>query len=392
MQICLLSSTFLPLVGGLEVVIDNLATALTELGHEVVLVTPYPKRRNLQIADNYPYKVYRFGFRGDGRLKLVPINAALTIAYVVKRYKIDVIHVHNVFTPGSWAYLYRKFNPSVPIIGTPHGDDAQITAEIGDGVRLDPRLDFIVRRNLNSFKRVTAISASFRKDLEELVDDKTRITDVPNGVWVKRYQESIDVMKVRKRFGIPNQSTVVISIGRNHPRKGFKFGLEAVALLKKKGLLVTYVVVGRNMEPIRAMARQLSIDRFLITPGQVGPEVVSELLKISDIYMSTSIVESFGLTTLEAMSAGLPCVVTDIPGSRDLVSPECGYLVRSGDPEKLFRALKDLIENPSKKLKMGKRAQIEASKYDWINVANQYLDVYQACLESESSVKKPTDF
>ncbi len=70
MNICLLTSTYLPLVGGLEIVVHNLASALSDLGHHVYVVTPRPYNR--KFVDNYGYKIVRFGFKGYGRLKLPP--------------------------------------------------------------------------------------------------------------------------------------------------------------------------------------------------------------------------------------------------------------------------------------------------------------------------------
>jgi glycosyltransferase involved in cell wall biosynthesis len=381
MNICFLSSTFLPLVGGLEIVIRNLATALTNKGHNVYLVTPYPRnRKKRKVVDDYSFKVIRFGFRGYVRLNLVSATVVLTLAYVVKRYKIDVLNVHNVFLPGTWSNTFRRFNKDLPIIGTPHGDDIQITPEIGDGARLDPEVDQQVRKNLAGFSCITAISPSIREDLHNLVEDGAKIYNVPNGVWVENYQKKIETSLVRKKFGIPLDTVVIISIGRNHPRKGFEYGLDAVARLWKSGQKISYLIVGRSMGPIIEKAKDLSISDCLITPGQVDGNEIVELLQASDIYLSPSIVESFGVATLEAMSSGLPCVVTDIAGSRDLVSSQYGFLVKPKDPENISMALTKLIENSSVRKQMGANATIEAAKYDWSNVANQYLEVYRQAI------------
>lgn len=380
MNICLLTSTFLPLVGGLEIVVDNLATALTDLGHNVYIVTP--KRRDRITVDDFKYKVVRFGFKGCGKLMLTAAVAVLTLSQVVRKYKIDVIHVHNVFTPGSWSYYFSRLHKKIPIIGTPHGDDIQITPEIKDGVRLDPLLDNIVRRNLNNFKSITAISSSIHEEIFNILDNKKKIHDVPNGVWVGRFQNNIDKSAVRKEFGIPLNSTAIVSVGRNHPRKGFVFGLEAIARLKNSGFNISYVLVGRYMEPIIERAKALSISDCLVTPGQVEAENVSRLLQSSDIYLSPSIVESFGVATLEAMSAGLPCVVTDIAGSRDLIAADYGFLVKPKDPEQISKALKHLIQDASKRREMGRKARSAADKYDWPNIANRYLMVYQEAINN----------
>jgi glycosyltransferase involved in cell wall biosynthesis len=187
---------------------------------------------------------------------------------------------------------------------------------------------------------------------------------------------------VRKKYGIPLDAVVIISIGRNHPRKGFEYGLDAVAKLRHRGENIAYLLVGRSMDPIIEKAKTLSISDCLITPGQVEGRAIAELLQASDIYLSPSIVESFGIATLEAMSAGLPCVVTDIAGSRDLVSSQHGFLVKPKDSENISKALKHLIENRSVRKRMGSNASLEAAKYDWSKVADQYLDVYYSAIQN----------
>ena len=385
MNICLLTSTYLPQVGGLEIVVHNLATALTDLGHRVYVVTSYNK--DCRLDKDYNYRIIRFGFRGFGRLRLVTTTVILTLAYVVKRYEIDIINVHNVSSPGSWAYSFRRFFNKIPIVGTPHGDDIQITPEIQDGIRLNPKYDKIVRRNLAMFTRITSISTSIRKDLYQIVDNKEKIIDVPNGVWVQNFQKKINSAEIRKRFGIPLDSTALISVGRNHIRKGFKYGLDAVAKLRRSGADISYILVGRDMSPIIEKARSLGISDCLITPGEVNAETVSQLLQSSDIYVSPSIVESFGLSTLEAMSAGLPCVVTDIPGSRDLVSNEYGLLVKKADSDQLADAIKYLIESPSVRKSMGVMARNEAQKYNWPEIARMYIEVYQEAIDLRNRKK-----
>jgi glycosyltransferase involved in cell wall biosynthesis len=375
LNICLLTSTYLPLVGGLEIVVHNLATALTQMGHNVYVVTPYRRRRNY--VGNHNYSIVRFGFRGSAILHLTLPLAVLTLARLVLRKHIEVINVHNVSTPGSWAYHFRRIFPKIPIVGTPHGDDIQITPEIQDGTRIDPVLDKKIRRNVNSFTRITSISRSIKQELDQIVCDHNKIVDVPNGVWVHKYQNKIDKEQTRKKYGIPLDSVAIISIGRNHPRKGFQYALDAMAKLKKEGHAFTYFLVGRGMEPLIHKAQLLGIADYLITPGEVGAENVSDLLQVSDIYLSPSIVESFGLATVEAMSAGLPCVVTDVAGSRDIVTTEYGIFVTPGNSEEIFHATKTLIASPGLRAAMGAKAAKAAQRYDWGVVAKAYIDVYR---------------
>ena len=379
MNICLFTSSFLPVVGGREMVVHNLATALSEMGHRVVVLVPFSKIRGKK--NNYNYRIVQFGFRGYGTFKLINLSMIVTIIYIVWKYKIDIINVHGVFKAGTWAYLFSKICRKIPIIGTPHGDDIQVFPELNYGVRIDPKNDVIVRRNVKSFHSLTAISKSIRRNLEEIVSDDKCIVNIPNGIWTLKSKSNFKRYETKKKFAIPNKSTLLISIGRNHPIKGFGIGVEALARLTDKHYDISYLIIGRNMDSIRELAKSLGVGERLFTPGQLEVKAVAELLRASDIYISPSLIESFGLTTIEAMSAGLPCVVTDIEGSRDIVSSEFGIITRPGDGKKLAEAIQYLIENKAVMKKMGQLAHHESLKYDWLKIAKDYENVYRETID-----------
>jgi glycosyltransferase involved in cell wall biosynthesis len=379
MNICLLTSTYLPQVGGLEIVVHNLATALTQLGHSVYVVTPRPNKR--KAVDNYAYKIIRFGFKGYGRLKLPSTLAVLTLAYVVKRYNIDVINVHNVFTPGSWSYYFSRLFPGTPVVGTPHGDDIQTVPEIGWGIRSDHAVNLMIRRNIKNFTLLTAISKPIFKELERSGIDKNKIRLVPNGVWTKHFHPNVSKTRIRNRLGIPEDSTVILSIGRNHPVKGYQYAIKAMATLRDRGLNVLYLVLGRNMSAVVNQAQNLGISNCLITPGEIKNVDIPNYIKASDIFVSPSIMESFGLTTLEAMSAGLPCILTDSSGIKDLIDPESGLIVETANSAVLAEAIQHLLENPEFCKQMGLMAKIEAKKFEWPVVAKRYEEVYKFAVQ-----------
>jgi glycosyltransferase involved in cell wall biosynthesis len=389
MNICLLTSTYLPKVGGLEIVVHNLATALTQLGHNVYVVTPRPQNR--RVSDRYGYKVIRFGFKGYGRLKLPSTLAVLTLAYVVKRYNIDVINAHNVFTPGSWSYYFSRLFPNTPIVGTPHGDDIQTVPEIGWGIRSDHAIDLTIRRNIKNFTLLTAISKPIFKELERTGIDKNKIRLVPNGVWTKHFQPNGSKTRIRNQLGIPEDSTVILSIGRNHPVKGYRYALKAMARLRNRGLNVLYLVLGRNMPAVVNQAQNLGLSDCLITPGEIKNVDIPNYMKASDIFVSPSIMESFGLTTLEAMSAGLPCILTDSSGIKDLIDPESGIVVEAANSAVLAEAIQYLLENPEFCKQMGLRAKIEAKKFDWFEVAKKYEYSYKKAIQEKSGMRLKVD-
>jgi len=378
LNICLLTASFLPKVGGLEMAVHNLATALTRLGHYVVVVSPRSSKDKTDIPKNY--FVYQFGFRGSNRLQLTSLLAVSTLFYVVKKFRIDVIHVHDVYAPGKWIRYFRAFVKNIPVIGTPHGDDIQCLPTLKYGRRLYPKIDKAIRRNVKSFTLLTAISQSVRSELMEILGDSAIIRSIPNGIWTSRFERNANRIKVREQYGIPIDSIALISVGRNVPVKGFEFGLRAVAKVVSQGHRISYVLVGRDMSSIVNKACEYGIADYVFTPGQLPADQVSDLYLASDIYINTSLMESFGITTLEAMCAGLPCVVTDVPGNKDIVSTEYGLLVSHTSEEALINAICFLLDNPACRRSLGNKAHFVALNYDWLKIAGSYVDAYEEAI------------
>ncbi len=365
-------------------VVNNLAIALTKLGHVVIHVTPFPKNQ-LKPNDRYCYKVERFGFRGDGKLKLLFPTAVLSLAYAVKKHKIDIVNVHNVHRAGAWAFFYKNIiNKNLPVIATPHGDDVLISSDCLNGVRLNPRSDKIVRRNLSLFEKVIAISPSIYCVLRSMNISDDKIINIPNGIWLENFIENGNVNELKKKYGLPKDNIIIISIGRNHPVKGFDYGIDAIEILVKEGLPITYILVGRDMAPLIEKVKAIGIQKNVIFTGEVEQRTISELLNISDVYFSPSNGESFGLTTLEAMAAGLPCVVTNVSGNRDIVEAANGIFVKSKDSKSMSDAIKCLALNSQLKKEMGNASKRISYRFGWISVAERYAETFKEILKSKN--------
>jgi len=88
--------------------------------------------------------------------------------------------------------------------------------------------------------------------------------------------------------------------------------------------------------------------------------------------------ESFGIVILEAMAAGLPIIVTDIAGSRDIVKNGVnGLIIPPSNPEVLAEKIIELLENDKLRDSISQNVKIESQKYEWEVIARKYVNVYQ---------------
>ena len=386
-RILLWTESFLPGLGGMEWVIHNLGNALAKSGHKVTVLAPRYRRRDIQVTQKYTLVRYGFPFRGSGKLGAQAFGSILEAEHIYRTIGVDVIHVHSLVTQGSCARLFSNLHRGVPVVSTPHGPELQTIPELGYGLRLVPQLAQRIRKNALNSSYVTAVSESMYQLLTEFGVDHARLALVPNGIWWEEFQQKVDRLAVRRAYGLPENGILVISVGRNHPIKGFKYGIEALALLTSRLDNIHYIIVGRDSESLGLIAEKGGIAGHLHLAGLQSLEKVRQLYAASDLFLNTSMVESFGLATLEAMASGLTCVATDVPGNRDLVKPEFGILVPPRNPKALADAIYSILcQSPDSRAMMGHKARQQARAYDWPMVTRLYEQVYKDAIVSLSGV------
>jgi glycosyltransferase involved in cell wall biosynthesis len=107
---------------------------------------------------------------------------------------------------------------------------------------------------------------------------------------------------------------------------------------------------------------------------------------MSDVFVLPSLIEAFGVVTLEAMAAGKAIVATNLGGSTDatgLVKDGAnGFLVSPGDENELADRIIRILQNEEYLVKMGRRSKEIATSFDWSEVTKKYIDAYRTVLDA----------
>jgi glycosyltransferase involved in cell wall biosynthesis len=165
--------------------------------------------------------------------------------------------------------------------------------------------------------------------------------------------------EVREELRVSDDTAIVLHLGRLEPGKGHSLLFEAAATLRDVAnwqVLCVGGAIGKRDEAHKANLENLVANlgltdkvRFL---GETGNAY--RFYAAADIYCQPSVLpESFGITFVEAMYAGLPVVSTDIGAAKEVVTEDCGTLVPKGDVAGLSATLRDLIVNVEKRRKLG---------------------------------------
>jgi glycosyltransferase involved in cell wall biosynthesis len=378
-------ASFLPRVGGMEYVIHHLSNSLVRLGEEVTVIAERTGWGDIGVEHAYRLRRYGLPVRGYRKTGMGLPAAIIGVLREHRRRPFDVLHTHGVSYAGHRAAVIRQLT-GIPLVMTPHGMDIQRVPDIGYGLRLDDRWNRRIGRNLASADAVTAISRSIENELDQV--DKYRIFRIPNGIFTEDFG-SADSDYLYRRLEIPRERKIILSVGRNHVKKGYRHGILAAGkLLREYGFSgFHYVIAGRGVsEHARLVERQGLSERVSLIE-EVPPEQIRECYRSSRLFFSPSVVEGLSLVSIEAIACGLPLVVTDVPGNADIVMDTgCGMIVKSGDTDDMARGLYELLSNEEKMKRLGAVAIEQSANYHWDRVAERYLEVYRHVIEGKRAV------
>ena len=170
----------------------------------------------------------------------------------------------------------------------------------------------------------------------------------------------------RRELGADGQKTVIIQVSRLEQGKGHAVHLEALAQLKSMDGWVCWMVGGPQrpeeeeyLQRQKQAASRLGIRDRVLFLGQRSD--VPQLLAAADIFCQPNQApESFGISFIEALWAGLPVVTTGIGGATEIVDESCGLLTEPGNVAQLSNSLRCLIESPQLRARLGAAGPIRA--------------------------------
>lgn len=232
-------------------------------------------------------------------------------------------------------------------------------------------------------KLILPVSTLLKEELLRFYDiPESKIHVIHPGISAARFfalDPERSRQEIRRRHGLSTGDLVVLFVGMNFEVKRLDLVLKAVAdlsLRRNDHSNLKLLVVGKGKkERYMKLARDLGIVNQVVFAGVT--QKVEEYYMASDIFAMPSRNDSFGMVVLEAMMAGLPTIITETVGARDLIESGNQGFVLSDDPsvsdvsEKLSFLLKK--EN---RLRMGESAREVARHQTWESRADQVAELY----------------
>ncbi len=364
-----------PTFGGSGVVATELGKGLAAKGHEVHFITYDQPARLGSFHANVYYHEVRVSDYPLFDYPPYELVLASKMVEVARQRNLDLIHAHYAIPHASAAYTARAILEQeglrVPYITTLHGTDITLLGR-------DPSFEPVISFAINQSDAVTAVSQSLKDDTRHLFGVNRDIEVIPNFFCPNHF--AIPVKEDLRAALAPSKEPIITHISNFRPLKRVKDVVQAFARVRATlPAKLLFIGDGPERHAAEVLAEQLGVHRDTLFLGKVKNPI--EALLISDLFMLPSESESFGLSALEAMAAGVPVVASTAGGISEVVEDGvAGILCPIGDVDALAAAALHLLSDPARLERFSLQALQSANRFHIERVLPEYERVYRRVL------------
>ena len=373
MKICLTinSSPWSVFKGGGQLAVHHLACALSDKGHDVHVL--YSKHSDEKIQVAVPYQLHWAQHHDFATVNLNIFSYPKVLAPLARKEKFDVIHgnaeeafgIGNIAARTKAAYVFTSHAPNIPTTGMLEGmlHPIQFLKSVNT---------YLLRQAMMQADRIVAFSQFSRDLIVKGLGSTEKIEVIPPGIessWFEVERNQVD-------------SNRILFWGRIEEEKGLP---ELFVSLKKvtekfTDLKLTLVGEGNRLQEYKTLVTDLGLIKNVEFLGWLSGQELQSIAAESRFGIFPSRIESFGLSVVEAMAAGLPVIA-----ARGGAVPEnieenlTGRLVPVNDPYTLTEAILSLLEDQQSAENRAKAAKAAArEKFSWEKTADRMLELYQS--------------
>ncbi|MEH7014760.1 glycosyltransferase family 4 protein [Neobacillus niacini] len=308
------------------------------------------------------------------RNPISPLNlkAFRNLLKIQAEYKYDIVHVHTPIAALYGRLLKLKF-PKLKTIYTVHGFHFYKGAPI-----VNWGIYYPIER-IMAYYTDTMITMNF-EDFERARKFKVKETHKVNGVGVNlsSYNQNLfNKLEIRRKLNLQKDDFVIIMIAEVNKNKNHKQMIDAVELLKRRGINVKVICAGDGplLDGLKKDIEERKLDENIQLLG--NRRDVNELITACDIGILMSYREGLPRNIMELMACKKPVVGTNIRGIRDLVdNGVTGFLVNVSDSSETAAKIEELFNNRELLEQMGLNAYESIKNYEVERVIERLVEVY----------------
>lgn len=321
---------------------------------------------------------------------------ALIIAKeIITQNHIDVIHQLNMIGFREPGYLWQI--KDIPFVWGPIGNMAPIPISYLNGSPLKDKLKISVKNIISYYQaRTGRVKKAIRRAdklitvLESSADIIQRSHNVQDIIVMP--ETGLKITDYIEHTLSPYGKIKLLWVGRFIPTKKLDIALQVLSLTKNKEQFELHIVGWGNETDearYRELAAELGVDNLCIWHGKITNTKVQDLMKTSDVFLFTSVLEGTPHVILEAISNNLPIICFDVCGQGVIVNKEVGWKVPitslTEATNKMSNILDSLHDNTSMMYEKSKNCEKRKPELSWEKKIERVIEIYNSlqCLNKK---------
>lgn len=385
MNIGIFTDTFYPQVSGVGTSIATLRNQLERMGHTVYIFTTTDPKIEKKIYERNTFRFTSIPFVSftDRRIAVRGLFQAYEVA---KELNLDIIHTQTEFSMGLIGKFVAK-NLKIPCLHTYH-------------TMYEDYLHYVAKGKILKPSHVKVMTKSFCSNMSGIVAPSERVLNtlrgygvsepisiIPTGVDLTRFEKG-NRTGIRAKYSISPDTPLILTLSRLAFEKDIDRLLNDFPEIKKRIPDAKLMIVGEGpaRTSLERQAEDLFISKDVIFTGEIPNDKVTDYYHAADLFVSTSVSESQGLTYIEAVASGLKVVTTHSPYTDDLFDdPNIGTTFEDQGEcvEKTVEYLKNPERYSDETLRLNKLREISADLF-----GKRVVEYYDECLEMYSKSEK----
>jgi 1,2-diacylglycerol 3-alpha-glucosyltransferase len=349
MNIGIFTESYYPEVSGVVTSINALKKELKKRGHNVYIFTTTNPLPGSKMPGVFRLPSMSLLFY---RAKRIGIFYMPRAAKCVKKMKLDIIHTQTETPLGIFGKIMAK-QIGIPVVHTYH-------VLWKDYLNLYLKGKFI-KRPINNIAKI--LSRIYCNNCEAVIAPTQKIYDllteygvekpidiIPTGIELDRFRkENItedELLKLKESFGIKKDDPIIIFVGRVANEKSIDIVLRQFPNVLKKIPNVKFLIVGGGpaTDDLKILAKQLKVDASVIFTGEQRWEQIGKFYRLGDVFVSSSVTETQGLTIIEAMASDIPVIAKNDRNVEELIQNNINGRLFKSDSE-LTEILIEVLKN-----------------------------------------------
>jgi glycosyltransferase involved in cell wall biosynthesis len=375
MNIVMFTNDYEPVIGGVARSISTFSEDLRRLGHNVLVVTlTFP---GAEVSEENVFRLPSIQ-EVNGTQFSIRLPVPVGLRDRLDAFSPDMIHSHHPFMVGDTALRVAR-KRGLPIVFTYHTLYERYAYLFS---RESKALESIAETIATEYANLCDLVAAPTHSIERLIRGRgvrVPINVIPTGIDTDFYGKGRGA-DFRRQHGIPEDAFVLGYLGRVVEAKNMGFLTRAAARFLSQASNAWFLVVGEgeSEEEVRQLMREAGVSDRLVMVGSLSGEAVADAYAAMDLFGFASRTETQGIVLIESLSAGVPILGIDAPGTRDSVEHNKSGIILDADSsaEHFASEIRRLKDDPDLLSNLARGASKRAQDFERTQCAQRLLSAY----------------